>query len=210
MPDLRWLQPDRDRSHLAGEGRHVPLARVALPILVIAIIAVTWIWMQVNPETAVKKVDVKDIQNTLDEARFTSVDDKGRPFAIEADKVLQQNPSTMTATLAGPRGDITLDKGDKLSLKAQKGVYDHPNKMLHLNGVVTLERNADLTITTDQLDVNLNDQSARGNARVNGSTKDGSTIEADGVQVAPGATRLIFTGPAKLTIMPKEKKTDTP
>lgn len=205
MADLRWLQPDRDRSRLAGAGRHVALIRIMLPALVIVILGATWAWMQLNPETAVKKVDVKDIQNTLDEARFTSIDAKGRPFAIEADKVLQQNPNTMTATLAGPRGNITMGDNDQLSLTAQKGVYDHPNKMLHLNGSVTIIRNADLTITTDQLDVNLNDQSAKGSANVAGHTKDGSTIEAGGVEVAPGAERLIFTGPAKLTIMPKEK-----
>jgi lipopolysaccharide export system protein LptC len=203
---LRWLRPDASTPRKIGSLWHVRLARVIVPVVAAGLLVLTVLWAQLNPEAEVKKVDLTEVQNTVETARFTSVDDKGRPFVIEADRVVQQDPSTMTATLAAPRGELTLDNQDKLSVQARDGVYDHPNQKLKLKGEVQLQQNADMTFTTEALDVDLKDRSAQGDAPVQGSSKDGSALQAQGVIMSPNAGVLTFKGPATLTLAPKKEE----
>ncbi len=202
---LRWLKADASEKRDAGQSRGVRIARVFLPILAVVLLAGSVIWAQMGPDVEVKKMDLKEVQNTLETARFTSTDSEGRPFVIEADKVLQQDPTTMTATLAKPKGEITMKEGDLLSVTANDGVYDHPNQKLHLQGDVVLNQNKDMTMKTENLDVNLMNKSAVGTAPVHGTSTNGNALEAQGLQLSPGASTLTFTGPAKLILAPQKK-----
>lgn len=204
---LRWLKPDLNAVGTIGSGRHVKFARIVLPSVAALLLIGTVIWAQLSPQTDVKETTVlTNVQNKLETARFTSVDDQGRPFVIEADQVVQQNPSTMTATLAQPKGEVTLEKGDVLSVQAKEGVYDHPNQRLRLKGDVVMDRNQTMTFKTSEMNVDLKDKSAEGHTPVTGSGKDGSALEAQGVAIGPGGKTITFQGPARLTLPAKGKK----
>lgn len=204
---LRWLKPDPNAFAGVGSSKHVKFARVILPSVAALLLLGTVIWAQLSPQTEVKEAtDLTNVQNKLEAARFTSVDDQGRPFVIEADQVTQQNPSTMTATLAQPKGEVTLEEGDILSVKAKEGVYDHPNQKLELKGDVVMDRNQDMTFTTSEMNVDLKTKSAVGHAPISGSGKDGTELEAQGVTMGPGGKIITFQGPARLTLPAKQKK----
>lgn len=209
MDRLRWLKPDPDAFIKAGSNKHVHFARVILPSAAGLLLLGTIIWAQLSPETEVKQADLTNVQNKLETARFTSVDSQGRPFVIEADQVLQQNPSSMTATLDQPKGSITMQKNDVLSVRAKEGIYDHPNQTLSLKGDVVLDRNKNMTLTTESLNVDLKDRSATGNQPVQGSGTDGSQLQAQGLDMGPDGKTVVFKGPARLTLQPKQKKIET-
>ncbi len=207
--DLKWLEPTAPRAvgRNMWESRFVRIARIVVPVMALAILAVTLIWAEMSPETEIKQTeqDLSQVQNTLETARFTSTDEKGRPYVIEADHVVQQDPSTMTATLAGPRGEITMEDNDVLSVKAQDGVYDHPNQKLHLKGNVEVQQNADMTLETQSLDVDLTARKATSDQPVKGRTNTGSQLEASGLDMTSGAETVTFIGPAKLIIAPDQE-----
>lgn len=206
MPDgLGWLDPKAPRS--VGSNRHVYFARIFLPIVAVAILIGSAIWAGLGPNVEVKKLDMKDVQNTLETARFSSVDKDGQPFVIEADKVLQQDPRTMTATLSAPKGELSQKDGGKISIKAADGIYQHNEQKLHLDGNVVVQRDSNLTLTTDTLDVDLNQNSARSDKPVSAISTNGDRLDAqNGLDMRNSGQLLIFKGPATLTLQPKSQK----
>ena len=204
---LGWLDPKAPRN--IGSNKHVLWARVILPLIAVLLFISSIIWAQLGKSVEVKKIDMKDVQNTLETARFSSVDKEGRPYVIEADKVTQQDPTNMTATLEAPKGELSLKDGGTLSVKANDGVYKHNEQKLHLNGGVILQRNKDFTMKTDALDVDMSQNSATGDKPVTAETLNGDQLNAqNGLDMNEEGNLLIFKGPATLTLQPKSQKLD--
>lgn len=205
--NLNWLKADPSRTNNAGRSKHVAFARVAIPVVFLFLIAVSVIWSQSAPTLAVKEVDLKQVQNTLETARFSSMDKDGQPFVIEADRVIQQDPTTMAATLAAPHGEMKTKEGQTLSLTAKDGLYNHNDQNLKLNGDVVLKRDNDLTMETQELDVDLAGKNATGDQPVTAVTAKGDVLKAaNGVELQSGGEKILFKGPASLTLQPKSQK----
>lgn len=153
--------------------------------------------------------DLTSMQNTLETAVFTSVDDKGRPFIVEADKVLQQDPNSMTAILSQPRGTLELNETDRLNVRANDGHYDHNAQKLDLSGDVVINQNDDVTFETSTLNVDIKNNKATNNVPVHAVTKEGHILDAQAVDMTTDGRKIIFKGPAtltvkSLTVQPKE------
>lgn len=204
---LDWLKPDAAKAKNAGSNRHVFVARIVLPVLVVIILAISIIWSQSGPSLKVKEATLADVQNTLEEARFTSVDKNGDPFVIEAERVIQQDPATMAAQLALPRGALKTKEGQTVSVTAKDGLYKHNEQELQLNGDVVMTRDDGLTMTTDALDVDLEGKNAKGDKPVTATTANGDVLKAQhGIEVTGGGEKILFKGPASLTLQPKSQK----
>ncbi len=202
---LQWLKVDTNKQ--AGNNRYVAVARVLLPLLAILLLGISIIWSQAGPSIEVKKIDMSEVQNTLETARFTSVDKDGQPFVVEADKVTQQDPTTMEATLAAPRGSMKTKAGETMSLSAKDGLYDHNAQALKLNGDVVIKRDDGLTLETEALDVDLAGKNATGDKPVTAHTDKGDVLKAkSGIDVTEGGEKILFKGPASLTLQPKSQK----
>src|ERR1035437_3035369 len=82
----------------------------------------------------------------LTDARYHGVDDHGRPYTITAAVARQSSPERIDLTT--PVGDVSLESGTWMTVKARQGVYLQHAQQLDLSGEVTLYRDDGTTLTT--------------------------------------------------------------
>src|SRR3546814_9872677 len=75
---------------------------------------------------------------TMVNARYTGVDELGRPFTLTANNARQENASTQAVDLEQPKADIVLEDGSWVALTATEGVYYRDKQTLKLTGAVNL------------------------------------------------------------------------
>ena len=96
--------------------------RFILPVLAGSLMLLLLIWPQLQ-----KKVDfISDtLKNTvapvyskaqidMTKVQFYSEDDKGQPFTITSDKILEIEPENRLVQLDSPKGEMTLTSGVKI------------------------------------------------------------------------------------------------
>lgn len=79
-------------------------------------------------------------------ARYNGMDQRGRPFTVTATTASQRDPDRVDFTL--PVGDMTLENGTWLNLKAKRGVFTRRTEQLDLSQDVVLYRDDGTTLTT--------------------------------------------------------------
>ncbi len=213
---LNWLRPTIHSADMARKNLVRRAVKYILPILALLLLLLSFYWAQEGQDiVAVNNIeqDLSEMRNTLETARFTSIDNKGRPFIVEADDVIQQDPNSMTAELNAPKGTLELNETDRLNVRANHGDYDHNAQTLDLSGDVVINQNDDVTFETSELDVDIKNNKASNNVPVHAVTKDGHTLDASAVDMTTDGGTIIFKGPAKLTVKsltvpPKETEND--
>lgn len=205
---LAWLKPTLPSRSELQKNTFRRGMKYFLPLLAFGLLGTSIYWAVEGQGTLnVQNLDhnLSGMENTLEEARFTSMDSQGRPFIVEADRVIQQNPNDMTAQLENPKGNLELNHNDALTLTANQGDYNHDAQSLELSGNVILQKNDEITFTTQALSVDINAQKASNNVAVTAITKEGHTLDASAVDMSTDAQQIFFKGPASLTINTQEK-----
>lgn len=203
---LNWLRPTIHSAESARKNLFRRAFKYILPILALLLLSFSFFWAQEGQKIVAvtnDKQDLSQMQNTLETAVFTSVDDKGRPFIVEADEVIQKDPNSMTAKLSAPKGTLELNETDRLNVRANNGNYDHSAQKLDLSGDVVINQNDDVTFETSELNVDIQNNKASNNVPVHAVTKDGHILDAEAVDMTTDGGKIIFKGPARLTVNKK-------
>ncbi len=192
------------RSGSHAPSRFIRIMRTVLPLVALAIIAVVFAWTSKNDDfTAPARQQEEQEQtigkNELVNPRFESVDQKQQPFTITAERAVQGTDDEGMLILEKPIGDILLNDGAWLAIKANQGAYKEETQKLLLNGNVRLFHDTGYSMETEKLYVDLKNSTAMSDVDVYIQGPAG-TLNAKGLQGDNQSGNLVFTGPALMVL----------
>jgi lipopolysaccharide export system protein LptC len=178
------------------------LAKWLLPATALALLCSLALWpeveqVQTSVRTAASRLgDVTAARVTG--AQYHSVDDHGRPYTVTAEIARQNGPERIDLT--APKGDITLQNGTWLMVKAKQGVFMQHSNLLDLSHDVTVYRDDGTTLLTASASLDLSHGAAAGAQPVHAEGPFGTLDAQGGFTATDKGTSIEFAGPAKLVL----------
>jgi len=195
---LSFLQPrETARAVKArGAGRMVGRLRFILPVLALLIIAGLIVWPMVNPDKLVSTALKNAPDLVIKDLNYTGFDSKNQPYSVSAAKATRASGENNLFDLEKPQGEITLEGGAWVAIKAQYGRLDQDAHQLWLGGDVQLFHDNGTQFTTDEVQADLTDRYAWGEKPVLIQGAFGE-IRGAGFRLLDSGTVMIIKGPAK-------------
>ncbi len=131
--------------------------------------------------------------------RFQGVDDKDQPYLVTATKATQQEDETIL--LDNVAADLTTKDKAWLALIAQKGILDLQNDTLQLMGSVQLFHDAGHQMSTEIVNINLNNLSAKGNMPIVIQGEFGR-VTSNQFAIKDRGDRMIFKDNVEMLLLP--------
>lgn len=211
-PENRLSALERDD---AADGRpihiytsYVRKLRLALPLIVIMLVAVLLLWPKLKFEikipdvpSSINKTDLEQAatENRLLQAEYFAVDSEGRPFKIRAIEAIQEKQNPDGVLLRAPVGALDMQDGTVLSIRSEHGLYEQEKKRLTLMDNVVMTRNDGSEMRTRSLFIDIANGIAETTTPVEGETPEG-TIKARGMLITGRGALTVFKGPATLVL----------
>ena len=178
------------------------LAKWLLPTAALVLLCTLVMWPEVErietgARTAAGRLSADITAARVTQAQYHSVDDHGRPYTLTASIAQQDGPERVNLTT--PKGDITLQNGVWMMVKAKQGVFIQHSNLLDLSHEVTLYRDDGTTLLTASASLDLNRGAAAGAEPVHAEGPFG-TLDAQGFTATDKGTSIEFAGPAKLVL----------
>jgi lipopolysaccharide export system protein LptC len=196
---LDFISPkDTPRIQKARDGsltRLVAKLRVWLPLAAVCVIALLFLWPLILPNFVMSNI-VKNIPDlVIDNLHYSGLDNKNQPYSLLAAQATRPANLHGIYDLTKPEGEITLQSGAWLDGKADYGRYDEVGRKLWLGGNVQVFHDKGYEVTTDEAQVNLNNNDAWGdkNVLIQGSF---GTIRGSGFRFLDSGHTIVIEGPA--------------
>lgn len=183
--------------------------RWVLPVLVLTIVAALLVWPKIEIEISQKrfapaKLDREALQkaateNKLADAKFSSVDAKGRPFTIIAAEAVQDSKNPDIINLIAPSGTLQLNGDASMTAISKTGSYQQKDQLLYLKDDVVFTRSDGTAMKTSVMYIDLMANTARTNQPVIIDGPQG-TLKAQAMDMQNGGAVTIFKGPATLRL----------
>ncbi len=191
--------------------RFVKSAKVMLGVLVVTLTAVMFLYpvIKKNSEvriafTSTEKTE-KPPPTQMVNANFHGFDNNNQPYNITAKKAVQIDNDNIVFDQIN--GDITLNNGVWLSVRAQKGSLEVKEHLLDLRGSVEMFNDQGYELHTDYIDIDIGNKIAITNQPVNGQGPLG-ILKSHGAVFDGTANTTTFKGPVFVTIyLPPKAKT---
>jgi lipopolysaccharide export system protein LptC len=179
------------------------LAKWLLPAAALALLCTLALWPEVKRIESGARTAATDFSGDVTAARVTeaqyhSVDQHGRPYTLTAAIALQDGPERINLTT--PKGDITLENGTWMMVKAKQGVFIQHSNLLDLSHDVTLYRDDGTTLLTASASLDLARGAAAGAEPVHAEGPFGTLDAQGGFTATDKGTSIVFAGPAKLVL----------
>lgn len=188
-----------------GYTRFVRAMRIVLPLAAVGLVGLVVAWPDMEKRTApLRKEEIipdsaDNMENELIKPTFQSIDEKDQPFTITADIATQTRDNPDIVNLDKPVGDLKMNDGTAVQIKAQSGIYEQKDEKLFLSGNVWLFHDSGYTLTSDEMRINMQTREAFSDKDVHVQGPDG-TIDAVGMEAFSQKGVLIFKGPAKMVL----------
>ena len=153
------------RADLQRRRLMVTATKYLLPVGALALLTTIAMWPEFDRARDEARLSFKQMAHavsgaTLSDARYRSVDERGRPYTITAVSADQISPERVDLSM--PKGDLTLENGTWLMLQSRQGIYMQRAKQLDLSQDVTLYRDDGMTVRTETASIDLHDGAAAG------------------------------------------------
>jgi len=200
---LSFIQPrETARVVKARSARHsyaVTWLRRALPLLAMFLLISLILWPIFRPDK-IKSIIVKNIPDlVIDNLYFTGLDSKNQPYSLRSAKATRPSGLPNIYDLDKPEGEITLTNGTWVSGKAVLGRYNQDTRQLWLGGDVEIFQDKGYQFTTEETQVNLNENYAWGEKPVL-IQGDFGIIRGQGFRLLDSGHVMIIKGPAHATL----------
>ena len=202
---------ERARAYRAAKGhsRRVRIARAALPIGVLAGVAalavVTYApWRALAPaQFSFDSISADGSSMTMARPRLSGYRRDGRPFALTAEKAVQDLAHPTQAALSRVSGQMAVSDALTLKLGAGSGLYDNATQRLSVKDKVTLTSD-DFALVLDAADIDFRAGTMLSVGPVLVTRHDGSQIHSDSFAAADNGRQLTFLGHVRTTINPAD------
>jgi lipopolysaccharide export system protein LptC len=182
----------------------VQAAKLLLPVLALGLLAAIAFWPEIEGGGESSRVSFRRTVEPRPEAlrvvnpRYRGLDEQGRPYTITA-AVGQQVGAEEILDLTEPRGDILLNDGAWVFLRADTGRYDKARNRLTLDGNVTIYHDNGTMLRTDHALVLPAEGAAEGDSPVAAQGGFG-TLTAEGFRLTERGAVVVFTGKARAVL----------
>jgi lipopolysaccharide export system protein LptC len=194
---LHFLQPRQTKraAKARGQRRLFGGLRFTLPIIAFVALLILVAWPFINPRK-IARVAMKNIPDlVVDNLHFTGLDSKNQPYSLSATKATRPGGIQNIYDLDRPEGEMTLTSGAWIAGKAEYGRYDQDTRKLWLGGDVQVFHDKGYQFTTDEAQVDLNDNFAWGEKPVL-IQGDFGEIRGLGFKLLDSGSVMIIKGPA--------------
>lgn len=194
----------RLRTLGAGYSSFVRIAKLALPLFALVIIGIVMSDLSETPvqqqiAALPREEQTAPGESELVKAQYEGVDAEGQKYTLTADRATRKDGEPDAATLEEPRADITLRDGTWLAVHAKRGFFDNKTATLDLSGNVTVFHDAGYELVTENMRVLLGEKKVTALTPVRGQGPLGE-IRARNMSVLEGGMKVVFGGPATLTL----------
>lgn len=188
--------------NIARRRRTIGLAKRVLPVAAVALLASVILWPELSRWADQARMRAGRLAAEIQTGLLTApvyhgVDERGRPYTITADSA--REVSATRVDLTHPKGDVTLQDGRWLMVRARHGVYLQHIGNLDLSGDVQLYRDDGTTLATESANIDLRAGAAAGADMVHAEGPFG-TLDAQGFTMTDRGTALQFAGPGRLVL----------
>ncbi|MBR9972030.1 LPS export ABC transporter periplasmic protein LptC [Magnetospirillum sulfuroxidans] len=210
--DLR-PKPERGRSHPHPvkpvahrmHSRRVGLLRVALPATALVLLVLLGLWPQLRGnderfQLGFAKLTPNAVENlSMINARYQGVDKRNNPFAVTADRGVEEDPQNGVVVLDNPKADFVTQGGAGVYIEAKLGTYYQQEQWLDLEGDVNLYHDQGYELHTQRARINLKDSTAEGHDPVTGNGPQGR-LNGKGFRILDEGRQIIVTGQAGMSL----------
>ncbi len=195
-----WSQPSA--VHVRRR-RSVRVAKYVLPVVALALLSSIALWPELSKTLARGRVTFRRLAaislyaGRMTHPRYHGLDEKGRPYTVSADHADRDGP--LRLNLKNPVGDVTMENGTWLLLRAKSGVFMQHANELDLQDQVTLYRQDGTVMTSATATMNLKQGAATSNDFTHAEGPFG-TLDAQGFTLVDRGSVVQFHGPAHLVL----------
>jgi len=195
---LSFIRPGQRRLD-AGHSRAVKILRGALPAgaLLVLLALIVWPMITANKISSLLMKNIPDL--VIKNLHFTGLDSKNEPYTLTALKATRPGNLHNTYDFDKPEADITLANGTWVAGKAQYGRYNQETRRLWLGGDVQMFQDKGTQFTTDEAQLDLNDNNAWGSSPVLIQGSFGQ-IRGQGFRLLDSGKVMVVTGPAHASL----------
>ena len=198
--------PHKGRKGGRGYSRLVRSLRLVLPLLAAALLVLAIIWPSIDwwravvPDDLDNSVDLRDAQQLqMRNAKLVGSDDTGRPFELSAIEARQGEDGVNTVILVEPTGEIILEDGAHLKVRAAQGHFDRDAERLELTGSVIVEHGDGYHFESKSAVVNIGDGRAVGNDPIDGYGPEGA-LQGEGFEIIDKGRTVLVRGKSRLFV----------
>jgi len=190
----------------ASYRRRVGALKWLLPAAALALaLSIGWSWL--NPTTtafragySLEEFDLSG-QDEMVNPRFLGVDSRDQRYTVTAEVAMRPIDGSEQVFLIKPAADITMAKGEWMTLTADQGIYDRHTEILALSGAVSIYADNGFEMHTSRAQFALADGIVEGDAAVQGQGPWG-LLDADGFRYTRHEHVLHFSGRPTLLLYP--------
>ncbi len=184
-------------------GRFVGIAKLLLVTLAAALIISLAVWPQLNRKDElteigqVEGVQEEDVESLrITDAKLTGINEDGQPYMVTFDDARQTSQESDLVRLTAPQADVELKDGAWIALASPKGRYHRGNRILELDGDVTMFHDSGMEMNTGNITFNLESGTGAGHDPIHAQAPFG-TFDAEGFRIRENTAVFHFTGPVR-------------
>lgn len=178
----------------AGYSRMVQLAKVALPLAALGILALVAAWPSFV-ETTPPKLAANPTDSDLLQPRYFAVDEKGQPFSLTAKRAKEKDPAAGLVDLDEPEAEMTEIGGAWVTIRGRNGEYNRQTKILRLKGDVRILRDDGTEYRTEEAFTDIAAGTAWGDSYIVGQGPQGE-VAGQGFRMSDRGKTMVFTNRA--------------
>ncbi len=212
MPDgaiVTDTAPGPAQSRLLARQRRlrrrsaVRLAKYVLPVGALALLSSIALWPELSRTIENGRVTWRRLTalstttGQMMRPRYHGLDGMNRPYTISADTAHRDGPNRIK--MVAPVGDVTLQNGTWLLVRARHGDFLQHSNELDLSDAVTLYRQDGTTMSSASATMNLKQGAATSDEFTHAEGPFG-TLDAQGFTLVDKGGVVQFHGPAKLVL----------
>jgi len=203
------IEAPRARLELAGSNysSFVGAMKMVLPAVGLGLVLMVIVWPEFNKHerefvAALANITQEDVEKQrLTKPRYQGTDKQGEPYTVTAQFSTKKNPNSDVWDLDQPQADVTLSRGNWVTLRSDFGAYREGDQQLDLIGNVNLFHDDGYSFRTLSAHIDFVKNTAEGDDPVQGEGPSGD-VTAEGFRIYDKGDRIIFTGKAHLDIRP--------
>jgi lipopolysaccharide export system protein LptC len=181
-----------------GYSHFVKFLKVVLPLLAFGIIGLLAAWPRIQGgDQSENRRDTGELE--MMRALYVGTDTQNRPFSLTADRAVQSTSEPGVLDLVRPQGELTLQDGTWIAVKADRGRYNDKTGKLLLLGNANLFHDKGYEFKSDEAHIDVKAGNAWGDLPVTGQGPFGE-IFSRGFRLFDSGATIVFNGPAHLDL----------
>lgn len=214
---VRMPDPSRQRVYRSARSHsgRVRAAKIALPIIALAVMLVTGAWMWISriaPDIGINISDtaIRGGKLVMANPKLDGLTSDDRPYSVRAARAIQDLTGTGGIDLERLNAVVPLNAEVDARILAAAGLYNSESNTLDLRESITVETDDGMRAELQSAAVNF-EKGSLSTADPVRITMPGAVIEADRLEIEDNGRRMLFESRVRLVVEPSQfKPADSP